>query len=133
MPITLTQNILKIVMSFTKTGTTESAIRTFLINNIWPALQIKINTKMTNNFDPGWSKINKLSVFSTGVDKWEIYPKFAITGTTNLTGSQLRSGVSDLLRDLKTTLITEGTALGATNMKFHVHYQDGRAAEGDEF
>jgi len=132
MVITLTQNVLKIVMNFTKSGTTETQIKNFLLNNIWPDLKTKIDTKMDNNFDHGWVVEKKLKVSELSNDGWQIYPKFHISGTTNLTGSQLRSGVSDLLRDLKTTLIAHGTALGASDFSFHVHYQDGRAPEADE-
>jgi len=133
MPITLNQSVLKMVMDFTKAGTNETQIRNFLINNIWPALRTKIDTKMNNNFDPGWIRKNKLNVFKLNEpDRWQIYPKFYISGTTNLTSAQLRSGISNLLRDLKTTLIAEGTTLGVTNMTFHIHYEDGRVPEADE-
>lgn len=129
--ITLIQRPLKIVIIF-NSANTETQIRNYLINTVWPALQTKINTKMDNNFVTGWSKGIKLSVGSLGINEWQVYPKFWISGTTNLTVSQLRTGLSDLLRNLKTTLKADFESQGATNVRFHVHYQDGRTLEVDE-
>ena len=120
-------------MSFTRPATTETQIRNFLINTIWSALEPKIDTKMNNNFYAGWSKFVKLKVNNIGGDNWQIYPKFHISGTTNLNGKLLRKRVSDLLKELKTELTIQATGLGATNVKFHIHYPDGRAQESDDF
>jgi len=131
MAITLNQAILKIVITL-KSTFTENQIRNYLINTVWPKLETKIDTKMDNNFNTGWSKQVKLKVHKTADDWVDIYPKFTISGTTSLTGAQLKTGVSDLLRDLKTTLKDEFESQGATDITFHPHYQDGRAKEADE-
>ncbi len=131
MVIVLEQKILKIVISFTS-NKSKNQITNYLTNNVWPKLQTKINTKMNANFDPGWSIISKLKITEHEGNEWEIYPKFAISGTTNLTANQLKSGVSDLLANLKVTLKEEFEANGATGVIFHIHYSDGRVKLGDE-
>jgi len=124
-------NVVKIVITFTSTRT-KTQITNFLKNTIWSKLQTKINTVMNNNFDVGWKVEPKLKVIELGVNKWQVYPKFAISGTTNLTGQQLKTGVSNLLANLKTTLLAEVNSQNASNISFHVHYSDGRALAGDE-
>lgn len=135
MAITLDQAVLKIVIQF-KSSRSETQIRNYLVNTVWAKLESKIDAKMDANFDAGWTKNVKLKVNKSldpdGVEWTEIYPKFTISGTTNLTGTQLKTGVSDLLRDLKTTLKDEFQSQGATNVSFHIHYQDGRVKEIDE-
>lgn len=110
----------------------KTQIRNYLINTIWPRLETKINTIMNNNFDAGWSVDTKLKVDKVSNKLWTIYPKFAVSGTTSLTGTQLRTGVSNLLADLKVTLKADFESQGATNVKFHIHYEDGRDKQGDE-
>ena len=87
---------------------------------------------MNANFDAGWSLFVKLKVNKTSKNEWEIYPKFGISGTTNLTIPQLNTGVSNLLADLKTTLKADFESQGATNVLFHVHYPDKRQNASDE-
>jgi len=129
--VTLDHVVLKIVCT-AKSTFTETQIRNFLINTVWPKLKTKIDTKMNNNFDPGWSVEKKLKV-KKSTDNWvNIYPKFAISGTTSLTGAQLRTGVSNLLKELKDVLKAEFLANGATDITFHPHYKDGRAKESDD-
>lgn len=132
--ITLDQVVLKIVIRF-QSNRNINQVRNYLTNTVWPKLEAKIDTKMDNNFDPGWTKSIKLKLTESqeGNEDWfEAYPKLSISGTTNLTASQLRTGVSDLLADLKVTLKADFELQGATNITFHVHYQDGRSAEIDE-
>ena len=132
MPITIKEATLKIIITFTSTRN-QNTIKNYLTNTVWPKLETKIDAKMDNNFNPGWSKSIFLRISSLGNDEWQIYPKLILNGTTNLTASQLRTGVSDLLRDLKTTLKADFESQGATNVKFHVHYEDERVKETDEF
>ena len=129
--VTLNQRTLKIVISFTS-NRSQQQITNYLTNTVWPALETKIDTKMDNNFDPGWTKGISLRVNEISPNEWEVYPKLWISGDTNLTGAQLKTGVSDLLADLKVTLKAEFESQGATNVEFHIHYQDGRASGVDE-
>jgi len=130
--VTLNQYVLKIVITF-GSNKSKNQITNYLTNTVWDKLETKIDTKMDNNFDVGWSKIVKLKIIELANNAWEAYPKFAISGTTSLTASQLRSGMSDLLADLKVTLKAEFESNGATNVKFHIRYLDSRALTGDEF
>jgi len=135
MAITLNQSVLKILIQF-QSNRNINQVRNYLRNTVWPKLETKIDNKMNNNFDAGWTKSVKLKLSESqdgnGDDWFEAYPKFIISGTTNLTASQLKTGVSDLLADLKVTLKADFESKGATNVTFHIHYQDGRASSGDE-
>jgi len=130
--ITINQTILKIVIDFTRPNTTETQIRNFLVNNIWPALEAKINNKMDRNFENGWTKEVKLSVWNIGGDNWQIYPKIIISGTTNHNATKIKFRMSVLLKELKTELKEQAASFGVTNMKFHIHYLDERAKESDD-
>jgi hypothetical protein len=129
--VTLNQKVLKIVIQ-AEINKNETQVRNYLTNVVWPKLETKIDTKMDNNFDPGWSKEVSLRV-TKGPGNWiEAYPKFMISGETPLTAEQLKISVSDLLADLKITLKADFESQGATNITFHVHYEDGRQSAVDE-
>jgi len=141
MPITLDKQKIKIAIEG-RVNKSENAITNYLTNIVWPKLQTKIETKMNANFDVGWTfdkslRVKKSDGFSLVENQitndWvSVYPKFWISGTTNLTVQQLKTGVSDLLADLKTTLKEDFESQGATELSFHVQYQDGRQKTSDE-
>ena len=131
MPIESNQETFKIVISFTS-NKSESQIIDYLNNTVWSNLETRINNVMASNFDNGWNIQKKLKVNSIGNDRWEVYPKFGISGTTQRNEGQLRGVFSSLLAQLKTTLKTDFESDGATDVTFHIHYPDQRQNASDE-
>ncbi len=132
--VTLQDTVIKIAIVFEHLTATENQITNYFVNTVRPNLDVVLTNKMDANFDPGWTKGYSFFIQkqNDGVT-WEVYPKIWIAGTTSLSGNALKTGVSNILKDLKVRLKTDMIAQGAFNLKFHVHYEDGRAAEGDEF
>ena len=126
--------VLKVVILFEHLTATKNQIINYFTNTVKPNLDIVLTAKMDANFDPGWTRGYKLDIqkLLDGVT-WEVYPKLTIVGTTGLSGSTLKTAVSNILKDLKDRLKIDMIANNAFNIKFHVHYEDGRAAESDEF
>ncbi len=132
--VTLSDRALRVVIEFEHLTATEIQITNYFTNTVKPNLDIVLTNKMDANFDPGWTKgylffIQKLN---DGVT-WQVFPKIWISGTTSLSGNALKTGVSNILKNLKDKLKTDMIANGATNIRFHVHYEDNRAFESDEF
>ncbi len=52
---------------------------------------------------------------------WQLYPKFSISGTTDLTKAQLRNGFDTTMDNIKDIIKPHMTAQGATNISYHIH------------
>ena len=126
----LPQQRFKIVIVF-NSNRTQAQITNFLNNTVKAPFEAKINQVLTANFisyNLGFKyKINKQGNY------YEVYPKIIISGETNLTESQLITGISNLLSDLKTILKTNFETQPVTNIRFHIQYPDFRAKVSDEF
>ena len=103
----------------------------YLNNTVKTPFEAKINQVLTANF-VSYSLEFKYKLIDLGGNTWQIYPKFSVSGETNLTQGQLVTGISNLLAELKTILKTNFEANGATNVQFHIQYPDMRAKASDE-
>jgi len=126
--ITINQFTAKIVVTFDKSGITETALRNYLINNVWSDVRDILITKLDNNFE-SYTLNKSLKVNNIGGDRWEFYPKFVISGETTLTKQQLRNGFDSTLDNIKAILQTHMDAQGATNVKYHIHKSVGSVDE----
>ena len=123
---------IKIVIDFTL-NRSEAQIRDYLNNIAWPILHSKIDDKVATIFNPGYIvSAPKLKLVNFGNNEWQIYPKFGIEGTSNLTEEQFRLELSNLLSDLKLILKQKFDSQGATNIVFHINYPDRRTRSSDE-
>ena len=103
----------------------ETQVRNFLTNNVWPDIRSILITKLDNNFDPGYTLDVKLKVQKYRTGEWEIYPKFIISGTTDLTKQQLRNGFDNTMDNIKDVIKPHMIAQGATNISYHIHKSTG--------
>ncbi len=106
-------------------GVSETQVKNFLTNNVWPDVRDIIITKLDNNFDPGYTLFVSLRVADLPGNTWEIYPKFIISGTTDLTKQQLRNGFDSTLDNIKDVIKPHMIAQGATNISYHIHKSTG--------
>ena len=124
------QTRFKCVITFTS-NKSRNQILNYLNNTVKTPFEAKINQVLTANF-VSYSLEFKYKLIDLGGNTWQIYPKFSVSGETNLTQGQLITGISNLLAELKTILKTNFEANGATNVQFHIQYPDMRAKASDE-
>ena len=127
----VSQTRFKCVITF-NSNKSRNQILNYLNNTVKTPFEAKINQVLTANFT-SYSLGFKYKLNDMGGNSWELYPKFFVSGDTNLTQGQLETAVSNLLGELKTILKTNFESNGATNVKFHITYPDRRAKTSDEF
>lgn len=126
--ITINSFTAKIVVSFERPGLNEEQIRNYLIDNIWPDVRDLLITKLDNNFE-SYTLEKDLEVYKVNTDRWEIYPKFVISGETTLTKQQLRNGFDNTLDQIKSILQTHIELQGGTDIIYHIHKSVGSIDE----
>lgn len=89
-------------------------------NTVWPDVRSIIITKLDNNFITYDLSVN-LKVYQIGPNTFEFYPKFVISGETNLTPQQLRNGFDSTIDNIKDILQVHMDLQSATNVKYHLH------------
>ena len=115
--VVIDQYVLKIVIEFDLEGTNETQVKNYITNTVYPKLRDKVIEKLQANFI-SWSLEKKLKVHQLVGDTYQVYPKMVFSGETTLTISQLKTGVDNLMGDLKTIVKDELALQGATNVKY---------------
>lgn len=120
------QQVIKIAIFFNHTTANENQIRTYVTNILWPVIQTEASLKLSNNFD-NYQIDKKLKVRDICVSpsdahfgiegspcgRFMVYPKFWISGETDLRRGQLETGLhnfifNDLRPIVRDALITQG-------------------------
>ena len=122
---TITDFKIKAVVTFDRPGLSETQITNFLTNQVWPDIRDNIIIpKLDNNFIT-YTMEKKLKVIQLDSDTWQFYPKFIISGETNLSTQQLRNGFDSTIDNIKDAIQVHMDNQGATNVKYHLHKSTG--------
>ncbi len=97
-------------------------------NQVWPDVRDVIITKLDNNFITYDLQV-KLKVVQLDADTFQFYPKFIISGETNLTPDQLRNGFDSTIDNIKGIVQTHMDLQSATNVSYHMHKSVGSIDE----
>ncbi len=99
---------------------TEQQIRNYVTNTLWPDIKAEAQTKIQSNFQ-NFSIDAKLNVHDIGNNRFVVYPKFWISGETDLTKAQLKTGFKNFMLDDVRPLVRDGLiSQGASNIKCYV-------------
>ena len=63
----------------------------------------------------------KLKVNQLDANTFQFYPKFLISGETNLTPQQLRNGFDSTMDNIKDIIQVHMNLQSATNVSYHMH------------
>lgn len=109
---------------------TKTQLENYIINTLWPILRDNINATMATKFT-NYSLAKTLEVIVLGNNDFEIAVGFFLSGTTNLTKSQLRNGADNKLDDLKALVKTHIALRSGTILPlgFHMHRTTGSVNE----
>ncbi len=110
----------KTVVTFDKVGITEAQISAYLKNTVWPDVRDILITKLDNNFIT-YDLDVRLKVYQIDANTFQFYPKFIISGETNLTKEQLRNGFDNTIDNIKDVIQVHMDLQSATNVKYHLH------------
>ncbi len=129
--------VAKTIVKFTDTIHTQQQILDHFINTLFPLVKAEVAAfvaqgNITNevvHFRPD----NQLEVEIIDTNRWQIYPKYAVTFTTPQILVDALVSFSGRMLTIKGIIKDDLILFGATNLLFHMHYPDDRPPVPDEF
>lgn len=113
---------LKIVVTIT-TNKSETTAKKLCNDVVIPKLITLLQTKFGLDV-ANLTILTKVQAIKTG-NRMEIYPKIVFSGDTNLSESQLRTKIDELLDQFETSITADTIAFGGTNLNWHIHKTTG--------